>query len=287
MEIKLNDQKLDVNFEHENTLGEVLAGLEQWLDNSGHRLTNFSIDGQNINASMVEEIFPRKIDTIKTLDIFTDLTANLSTTALITLIDDIKNYESANLEEKSGFLNNWKNNSHSQFISSEMADLYSLCVNTFSGYSSCETLNLITEERLREVQNPSEEFAKIEGLLNDICERLINLPLDIQTGKDRFVSETIQLFSGITEKIFRIFYQIESQGFFAREQKTENSNFSDKEQIMRQITAFGKILKEFLEAYEKNDSVLVGDIAEYETSPKLKELYFTIQQSIKTREKIC
>jgi len=278
MEIRINDKKLDAKPDNEKTVGDVLASLEQWLENSGHRLSGISIDGQNINVSMIEEIFSREIDTIEYLDLYTNVVAELAATSLINLLEDIKEYESLNFEEKTNFFDKWKESASAAFISSEMADLFSLCSNTFSGGDiSSSDLFSITEERLREVKNPSEEFAKIEPLVNEICERLVNFPLDIQTGKDRIASQTIQVFSGVTEKIFRTFKQLDSQGLL---EQTDN-----KKPLTQQFTSFGKLLREFLEAYEKNDFVLVGDIAEYETSPKLKEFYSSIQKAIKIQGK--
>jgi hypothetical protein len=39
------------------------------------------------------------------------------------------------------------------------------------------------------------------------------------------------------------------------------------------LEEFAGVLKEFLSAYETRDSVLIGDLAEYEVSPRLAELY--------------
>ena len=276
--IRINDKKLDVCLEKEKTVGDVLSGLEQWLGSSGHRLSALSVDGQAIGISMMEEAFARKIDTVKHLDMYTDLITDLAAESLERLLEDIKEYESLDFEEKSKFLNKWKERACAKFIYDEAGDLYSLCVNAFSGSDiNSRTLFSITEERLREIKNPAQEFAKIEPLVDEICERLIRLPLDIQTGKDALASGTIQVFSGITEKIFRIFKQFDSQWYFSETQ--------EKESLARQLTEFGNILKELLEAYEKNDLVLVGDLSEYETSPKLKDLYFTIKNNVQTQGK--
>ncbi len=39
---------------------------------------------------------------------------------------------------------------------------------------------------------------------------------------------------------------------------------------------FKNILTQLLEAYEKHDTIIIGDLTEYEASPKLKELYLAI-----------
>jgi len=280
MEIQINDQKLDVNLDNEKTIGEILSVLEKWLSHSGHILSGLCIDGFEITASEVEEAFSKEIDSVKHLNIKTTPIAEIAASSLVALLDDIKEYEVLNFKDKSEFFNNWKNSAAGKFIESEIHDLYQLCVNTFShGETNSKDLYSITEERLREITEPEKEFNNIETVLNDICEKLIDLPLDIQTGKDIKAAKTIQLFTAVTEKIIRIFYQFDTQGYFLSEQKTKT-----REILVEQISDFTGILKELLEAYEKNDSVLVGDLAEYEASVKIKELYKAILQNCR-REK--
>jgi hypothetical protein len=274
MEIKINNKVLDVSLDNENTLGDVLAGLEQWLSGSGHRISELFIDGKFIDASMIEDIFAKEIKNIKTIEINTNVVAELTAASLINLLEDINEYEKLNFEEKSQFYVNWKDSVTAKYIHGEIADLYSYCVNTFyKGEMAVQTLRSITEEIQREVNEPVNEIKTLEPVLNEICERLINLPLDIQTGKDLAAANTIQIFSAITEKIFRIYRQLDTQGYLLP---------SDEKQkpLSSLITGFGNLLKELLEAYEKNDSVLVGDLTEYEASPKLKELYTSIIKNI-------
>ena len=165
-----------------------------------------------------------------------------------------------------------------KFITEQIPEILPLCVNTFfQGELHPDILRSVVEEMLREVNDPVNEFANIEPLLNETCERLINLPLDIQTGKDAQAAQTIQVFSGISEKILRLLRQLNIQGFLPQ--------IDDEKPFIKLIKEFGNVVKELLEAYEKHDTVLIGDLAEYETSPKLKELFTVIMnESRKTAE---
>ena len=150
-----------------------------------------------------------------------------------------------------------------------MPDLYSFFVNSFSGSDiNTRAVFSMTEERLREVKAPLAEFSNIKPVLEETCSRLENLALDIQTGKDSRSAQTIQLFSGVSEKILRILNQLDIQGYL-----------SGKKQFSPIIGEFGNLVEELLSAYEKHDTVLVGDLAEYEAAPKLKELYSVITEN--------
>jgi hypothetical protein len=265
MEIRINGQTADVTADQEKTVGEVLAALEQWLANSGHRLSGLAVDGQGADSSSIEQAFLTEIENVKILDIYTSSIADLAAASLLNLLEDTEEYERLDFKDRSSFYENWKNRAQAAFAAQQMPDLYSLYVDAFSGGAmNCETLRAITEERLREVNDPAGEFANLRPVLEETCARLVDLPLDTQTGKDLRAAETIQIFSAIAEKIFRIFRQFDIQGCI------------QQETVAQLIVEFGAAVKELLEAYERRDTVLIGDLAEYEMAPRLGELYNVI-----------
>jgi len=274
MEIRINGQAADITPENENTIGELLASMDQWFSNLGHRLSGLCIDGKAADTARLDEIFSTEINSVKTLDIYTSSEAQLASEALESLLADIDEFDNLKFEDKGGFTGVWEKKAQANFIKENMPELFSMCIDLFSYTGvSCQTLRSITEERLREVNDPLNEFEKIEPLVNETCARLVDLPLDIQTGKDTRASQTIQIFSGITEKILRITKQLNLQGYLER---------VDEEIFTQLINDFSKILRELLDAYERYDSVLIGDLAEYEAAPRLQELFTSILK--KSRE---
>jgi len=218
---------------------------------------------------MVEEVFKKEVKSIKELNISTNAVAELAAASLQTLQKDIDEYENLKFDEKAKFFENWKNTAQAQFILDEMPDLFSYFKNTFlNGEIPVQTLRSVTEEIQREVNEPVKEIVKIEPILNEICDKLINLPLDIQTGKDLSAAQTIQLFTAITEKIIRLFYQLSTQGYIVQ--------IEEAKKIAQGFSDFKNILTELLDSYEKHDIIIIGDVAEYEAAPKLKEIYLSI-----------
>jgi len=275
MEIKINGKPLDFTLDSEKTIGDVLTALEQWLTNSGHRMSGLIIDGKTINVSMIEEVFSKEIFTVKCLDICTDTVADLTASSLLALLNDVKYFEILSFNDKSNYYNTWKDSVQAKFIDEQWSDLFSLCGSVFSGGSvSSDVLLSITEERLREVQKPAREFSNLKPLLSETCARLVDLPLDVQTGKDKRAAETIQLFSSLSEKIIRIYNQLNIQGLLPQAE-----DMSEKS-ILKQITEFGATTRELLQAYERHDIVLVGDLSEYEIAPRLQNLYNIIAENI-------
>jgi len=279
MKIKINENDLDVKLDNEKTAGEVIANIGSWLSDSGHRISEICVNGQVIASSKIDETFKKEIKDIESISIQTAAVAELTAACIINLLEDIKEYDGLNFEKKTVFFNEWEKSATAAFLHAEIPDLYAFCVSTFSrGDMAVNTLVSITEEIQREVNEPLKELEKLEQIVNEICEKLINLPLDIQTGKDIQAAKTIQVFSAVTEKLLRIFRQVDIQGYM--------TDTEGKKKLFALITEFGKIIKDLQESYEKKDYVLVGDLTEYEASPKLKELYIVIRENCQNKTEL-
>jgi len=270
MEITINGRTADIVPDNEKTVGEIMAGLEQWLADSGQRFSGLSINNAPVLSSAFEEIFKKDIETVNKLDIKTISLAQLFLESLLNLHADIEEFESLKFDDKREFLKIWKEKPQALFTLDQMPDLYDIYANLFSGGDiNAKFVSSVTEERLREVKEPLQELYNLKSLTEETCTKLTDLALDIQTGKDARAAGTIQVFSGLSEKILRIVKQLEIQGALSQEPE-------EKEAFSGTINEFGKTIKELLEAYERHDTVLIGDIAEYEASPKLQELYSAI-----------
>ncbi|MDR2143053.1 MAG: hypothetical protein LBP29_01630 [Treponema sp.] len=116
----------------------------------------------------------------------------------------------------------------------------------------------LINERIRELRDPAAEIKASFPATSEIAKRLEDLPLDVQTGKDARAAETLALFSGLSEKLFRLLYILRSRGAAA-------------ESMNGFLGEFGSAVKELHSAYANKDTVLVGDIAEYELAPRLLE----------------
>jgi hypothetical protein len=109
-----------------------------------------------------------------------------------------------------------------------------------------------------ELQNEARNgFVSMEDEIAEVTARMEDFSLDIQTGNEARALETVRLFSSATERLLRILKEINP------------ASFDEQEFINR----FSATLKEFFAAYQDGDTVLSGDLAEYELSPLLRGLY--------------
>jgi hypothetical protein len=272
MDILINGEKADITLETEKTIGDLLMGFNNWLigtrnnsqGNAQFRLSGLVIDGIPTHAQSLKDAFSRQLSTINTIDIQIASVYELLYTALGETLDAVDAWGNTEFSAKQDFLAGWKLCPAAVFLTEQSPDLYDMTVRTFSGESpGAAILSGIINERLRELENPAAELDSMGPIIDDTASRLENLPLDFQTGKDRQASETIQLFTGIMEKMFRMLNLVNT-----------GTNLSDF------LSEFNSALKEMLSAYERKDTVVAGDLAEYEMAPRLRSFYSALKAPV-------
>jgi hypothetical protein len=268
MDITINGKITDITLEDEKTLGEVLAGLETWLRDSGHRLSGLEVDGEKADSLSLEGFFNREVTEIGALNLSTSTWAELGAEALTGLYGEAEDFLNCPFGERAAFKQNWEKSPGGGFLAEHMRELYNLADSTFSGEGpGPRDLQKIIQERLREIEDPRREIAASGALTEAVARRLEDLPLDIQTGKDGRAAETVQLFSTVAGKLLRLLGLLKLEGY------SPETLTVDGVPIFEYVGEFESILKELAAAYEAKDAVLVGDLAEYELAPRLLKLH--------------
>jgi hypothetical protein len=272
MEIRINGKAADITLENERTLGELLAGVEAWLGGSEFCVSGLGIDGEYLGAAAISAAFERPLEALRSVDIQTAGRGELSLEALSFALHRLRLFAGASPEERRRIGGEWEQSAAASFLSVQAPDLGLVLGKTFSGEGlSPEEAALLIEERLREITGPLGELQAMEAPVGAIAQRMEDLPLDIQTGKDRRAAETVSLFSTAAEKLIRLFFSLRSQGAL------EPSLSIDALPAQSFLEEFNTALRELLAAYEGKDAVLVGDIAEYELAPRLRALYAVLK----------
>ena len=272
MNISINNNPADITLDTEKTLGDVMTGIEQWLSPLGNRIQTICVDGKKISEDELSVSFGMEIKNIKHLEISVSAWRELAAEALEDLYETCETYSNAAFSDRLQIASRWKDSAAARFLSSDIADMYSFANLTLSGEGlSAMELNILVNERLRELTHTADEI-KASGIqVGEISRRMEDLPLDMQTGKDQRAAETIQHFSRIGEKLFRIFFIYKSEGL------SLDTFFVENTPCRIFIEEFNSTLRELSQAYEINDTVLVGDLAEYELAPRLVQFYSALK----------
>jgi hypothetical protein len=282
MNIYINGKQAEIILDTEKNLGEVMTGIEQWISPTGNRIQGLSVNGKEISSDALKEVFILEINEIDTLDVTIRPWREFASEALTGLYETCAIFDNAAFDERKSISTQWLQGASARFLASEISDLYKLAERAMSGEGfGISELSLVVEEHLREITYPEEEISCSEAQVMTVTERLEELPLDLQTGKDGRAAETVKLFSLLGEKLFRILFIYKSEGL------SFDTFLIDGKSADSFLVEFSSTLRDLSTAYEKGDTILVGDIAEYELGPGLLKFFTALKNSTKTYSRLA
>jgi hypothetical protein len=275
MKITINGQDADITLEHEKTVGDVLSGIMMWLNGSGGIVSGVVLDGIEAASADIPAAMSRLVDDVRSMDVRAQPRFSLVREALEAAKNALTACADAPFGERAALLEDFTAGAAASCLNEEMPDMAETALASLSGegMSPLNAIKLI-DERIREIETPLEELAGCASLVSETAVRLEDLPLDMQTGKDRRAMETVGIFSHVIEKLIRILTALKQTGF------ETDTIIVDSLPVEQFIHGFNSALQELLSAYEVKDTVLTGDIAEYELAPRLAALYSAIMDSV-------
>jgi molecular chaperone GrpE (heat shock protein) len=98
MEILINEQKLDFTLEKEENVGEVIQGLEKYVEENGNIIVSIYVDDAEVSPDCDTEPFSRDLNSVKEIKVRTSSTLECAFTTLLTIGD----YITAILNERLG-----------------------------------------------------------------------------------------------------------------------------------------------------------------------------------------
>lgn len=116
------------------------------------------------------------------------------------------------------------------------------------------------------IQSIKDAFAQLSILFDSLSERMEGVPLDLQAGKNSDVSQSIK---ELADSIDQFCHVAALASLFPQTFKNttiDNMNFKDF------FSDFSPILLDFEQALQNNDTVLIGDLSEYEICPRLRSI---------------
>ena len=90
MEISINGKPADITLENEKTVGELLSGIQQWLDGSGFSLSGLEIDGKNYGSLSLDNALTLPLEGLSLINIKTSAWAELFLEALTIARNDLE-----------------------------------------------------------------------------------------------------------------------------------------------------------------------------------------------------
>ncbi len=114
-------------------------------------------------------------------------------------------------------------------------------------------------------------FVKLSELFNELAVQMEGVPVALQTGKNLEVSESIKKLADSIDQFCHIATLASLFPETFSNESLNGINFKDF------FAEFSPILKDFEEALQNNDTVMLGDLSEYEICPRLKDISKALQ----------
>ncbi|NLK45816.1 MAG: hypothetical protein GX297_04085 [Treponema sp.] len=99
-----------------------------------------------------------------------------------------------------------------------------------------------------------------------LAEKLENIPVQLQKNEDKIAMNTV---TELADALSLLFQTIPYVNLFP---ETFDNLTIESKRPTSFISDFPSLLEDFRKAVESNDTVLIGDIAEYEIAPRLRQL---------------
>ena len=288
MEIQINNQNLDFTIEQDETLGQVVEDIEAWLKGTDLVLFSVKHEDRELLATPYEQWGTTPHTEVGTLEVTVKHARELAVLNLQTILQyldilrqSVSTNNSDKLEELMSGFSALTESLGKHFPNSEQ--LLQALINLF-GNSRAEQVPAWADEtreqalklielvdsqvsfRLQEYQDPKAALKILAEALTVCIEEVSDISILLQTGKDKQAMDTIVRFSELSQNLVRLVASI----------FPENSN-KDLQDFYKEL---GGVLSELLEAFEAKDSVLIGDLMEYEIAPRMERLRTILQELV-------
>lgn len=284
MVITLNSEPFDVTIENEKTLDELISGLSDWLGKSGYVITD--IVQNDTELTLYEGKWGNTpLDTIEKLDIkaisesdkyisdlqtlyqYITLLHNSITTDNKTLTEDLL-LELPFIKSSIDFF--FGKNNKTAYETQQLEKL----ISNFHGDNDNQVLiivlqniTVILKNRIKEVTSPFTALLETAEKLQQLIPEISDVSVMLQTGDDKNAIDSVIKFIDLSENLIRIFPFLRDFGYTDITKESIN-----KESFNDFFKEFNGILKELVTAFDINDSILIGDLMEYEIVPKVTKL---------------
>jgi hypothetical protein len=127
-------------------------------------------------------------------------------------------------------------------------------------------LGILVRSRLSEAVHPELEAVSVLRALDAQNEKIQNISVLLQTGRDGEAMRNLVAFSDLIDKAMRLYSTLSASAPSAIQKSVDGLSFKSF------IDDLNVTLKSLVEAFDAHDSVLIGDVLEYEIASRIRTL---------------
>lgn len=283
MTVTVNNSNLDLETSN-RSLGEILTELDEAAERAGQVIVAIRLNSQDLAAEQIPAMAAHDCRAEDRLDIQTSPIRFMRIEAISTLLGLIEASQKASLgagseaERQTVAANSveFRDRYSGLFSAEENSFVDSLVQTLQAGGAATENLAKIQSffrERVSEAENPLQAMRSANQLFTALLPDLNQVAVRLQTGKDAEAMRTMVLVVELINKTVRVL-----PDFIGALANGEDLRIAG-ESVQDFYQGFNTVLRELMDAFENKDSVLIGDLAEYEILPRMTSFFGALQSS--------
>jgi len=276
--LTINGDEVSYSLENEKTLADVLRGVQSWLGSAGFVINAVRADERDLlsippgawSSTPVDSVAELAIDALHTGDVKIEHWQTLH--AWLGMLADEVTAPGPVLDELlSGMTETMDGVASNPFLPSGSDGLQRLS-SFFSGQAAAdirrwpaekredalrliETLREALSRRIEDSSRPGDALARCTADLRSLAGKLPNVSVLLQTGQDRAAMETVVGFTDAIQNLLSLVPFLPPN--------------AERGRVIADLTP---VLRDLLSAFNAKDSVLIGDLLEYEVTPRIEKL---------------
>ncbi|OHD80892.1 MAG: hypothetical protein A3J97_00635 [Spirochaetes bacterium RIFOXYC1_FULL_54_7] len=280
MDIRMNGTIAEINVTGRN-VGEILSELDETAEKAGAIITGIRYNGCDLDAESIAGITGDPADDQGSLELSAEPVTDMKARAIDTLLQLVEAAAAARDEEtleaarnawisyRSAFdgLYSAEESSFLVAFGEELAGIGVAKNGTGGLGATAAKMASFFSERMAELLNPGAAMLAAAQLFDSIRTDLAEVAVRLQTGKEAEGMHTMVIVVELINKTVRILPDfmriVPGAARLTIEGKAIGEFYDD----------FNVVFKELAEAFENKDSVLIGDLAEYEILPRLSAFF--------------
>ncbi len=276
MTVLVNNEKVDVTLENEHTVGDVVRELAGWLRDQGMELHAISLDDRKVALDATVDWHDRTVDSVDTisldammhpsrdpetlmilLELLGLIERNIEQGTRENLVEAMREYEYARPTLARALNVSTDTGVPALSILDDLAAQVKTDPDVFAAdddaarrtVTAASAVVLELASRLSEFQDPEQQLNVTREALRTQIGELSDIAVMLQQGRDADAMKQLLRFTELIEKLIRL-------GAWSQPEGSELNTF------------FG----ELIQAFEAEDTVLIGDLVEYEILPRIEAL---------------
>lgn len=306
MQLFINNETVDFTIEHEKTLKEAVQAVETWLAGQKLLISSLQVNGESYTQETLEKNGALPLEKIATLHVtacdfmqFEQLQIDLLTkyfgelknavldsnrSALPPLLDRFAArisalqmlFPRANDQRQSGI-----QAEIDKLFTGTTPDMILLWDEDTKNKAAALCDSLLEEMAQRRAAYEHLDKSSLKVIretiakLRETVARLREVSVLLQTGKDSQAMQTIISFSELTQ----LFFQLAANHIKPGDSMSFAADGDNFETFSAKLNTH---LRELIDAFQKKDFILIGDLCEYEIAPKISVLVDFFEKTITT-----